>query len=264
MTRADRLRVSAVIVDDEEPSRELMRALLGQWPDIDLVGEASNGHAAVELIAHEEPDLVFLDVQMPGMSGIDVAARLADDAAPLIVFVTAYDRYALDAFEVSACDYLLKPFDQRRLAVTMQRALARLRAHDDGGATRDAVRRLSAGNVEQVVVKVDGRHLFLDSREIEWIEAVGKDSRIHLADQSGAGSLLIRESLLSLERRLSPTAFLRVHRSSIVNRRYIRELQPWFKGDFVILLRHGARVVSGRTYRKVLQDLISVAPAAER
>jgi len=173
---------------------------------------------------------------------------------PLIVFVTAYDRYALRAFEVSACDYLLKPFDADRFANTMRRVLAR--REEPAQSARDAVRSLLAAvrsaSVEQVVVKVDGRHVFLDANEIEWVEAVRKDARLHL----GAKTLVVRESMTSLERRLDPTRFLRVHRSAIVNRGHIREMQPWFKGDYVLIMRSGARIVSGQTYRDATKRLI--------
>jgi two-component system LytT family response regulator len=194
---------------------------------------------------------------MPGMSGTDVAAALSRSGAPLVVFVTAYDQYAVRAFELSACDYLLKPFDAGRLGATMERVAARLRGepHDAGAAVRELLRRLT--RPEPIVVKLDGRHLFLDAAEIEWIEAVGKDARVHLAAPAGTAPLVTRESMNSLEARLDPATFLRVHRSAIVNRRHIRELQPWFKGDYVVILRRGARVTTGRTYRDAVRRLIA-------
>jgi len=247
--------IRALIVDDEEPARELLRAFLARWPDVTIVGEAGDGVTAVDRTKRLAPDLLFLDVQMPRMSGFDVVAALDADALPLIVFVTAYDRYALRAFEVSACDYLLKPFDADRFANTMRRVLAR--REEPAQSARDAVRSLLAAvrpaGVEQVVVKVDGRHVFLDADEIEWVEAVRKDARLHL----GAKSLVVRESMTSLERRLDPSRFLRVHRSAIVNRAHIREMQPWFKGDYVLIMRSGARIVSGQTYRESARRLLA-------
>jgi two-component system LytT family response regulator len=223
------------------------------------------------LIRDARPDVAFLDVQMPTMTGIDVAASLVGDAdagspLPLIVFVTAYDAYAVKAFELSACDYLLKPFDASRLSATMQRVQARLGDSPTSAVTGTMVRALLAhvapANASPIVVKADGRHVFLDPTEVEWIEAVGKDARIHLL-VAGASPLVVRESMSSLESRLDATTFLRVHRSAIVNTRQIREVQPWFKGDFVLILRRGTRIVSGRTYRDAVQRLITHGRTAD-
>jgi len=248
------MTIRALIVDDEEPARELLRAFLARWSDVEIAGEAGDGATAIELAKRLAPDLLFLDVQMPRVSGFDVVAALDESLLPLIVFVTAYDQYALRAFEVSACDYLLKPFDADRFANTMRRVLAR-RA-EPAGSAREAVRSLLAAlqpaAPEQLVVKVDGRHVFVEAGEIDWVEAVRKDARLHL----GAKSLLVRESITSLERRLDASRFLRVHRSAIVNRVHIREMQPWFKGDYVLIMRNGARIVSGQTYREVVRGLI--------
>lgn len=251
------MTIRAVIVDDEEPARELMRSLLAPWPAVKIVGEAGDGAAAVEMIGRLAPDLVFLDVQLPRMTGFDVVAALDSQEFPLIVFVTAYDQYALRAFDVCACDYLLKPFDAERLASTMRRVLARREQpqQDILSPIRSLLAHVRPGSAERVVVKTDGRHLFLNPDEIEWIEAVGKDARVHLP----AASLLVRESMNSLEHRLDHNLFLRVHRSAIVNRAHIREMQPWFKGDYVLIMRTGARIVSGRTYRAEVKRLVEHA-----
>lgn len=244
----------ALIVDDEEPARELLRAFLERWPEVTIVGEAGDGRAAIEMTRRFTPDVIFLDVQMPRLSGFDVVAALQGESLPLIVFVTAYDQYALRAFEVSACDYLLKPFDADRFANTMRRLLARREepAESARAAVRSLLDAVQPGTERQVVVKVDGRHVFLDAGEIEWVEAVRKDARLHL----NAKALLVRESMTSLEHRLDPSRFLRVHRSAIVNRAHIREMQPWFKGDYVLIMRSGARIVSGQTYRENVRRLI--------
>jgi len=253
-------QVRTLIVDDEEPARELLRAFLERQGDVQIVGEAGDGVDAVEMIRRLSPDLVFLDVQMPGLNGLDVAGAIPADELPLIVFVTAYDQYALRAFEVSACDYLLKPFDADRLASTMRRVVAHRErsGHEVARAIRSLLAHVQTAREEQIVVKSDGRHLFLQNDEIEWIEAVGKDLRIHL----GANVLVVREPLNSLERRLDSAAFLRVHRSAIVNRTRIREVQPWFKGDYVLILRSGTRVVTGRTYRGVVSRLLDRGTAS--
>lgn len=248
------MTIRALIVDDEEPARELLRVFLARWPEVTIVGEAGDGRTAIEMTRRLAPDIVFLDVQMPRLSGFDVVSALDADSLPLIVFVTAYDQYALRAFEVSACDYLLKPFDADRFANTMRRVLSRREepAHSARAAVRSLLAAVQLNTTEQVVVKVEGRHVFLDPSEIEWIEAVRKDALVHL----GAKTLLVRESMTNLEQRLDPTRFLRVHRSAIVNRTYIREMQPWFKGDYVLIMRGGARIVSGHTYRENVRRLI--------
>ena len=246
--------VRVLIIDDEEPARELLRSFLASWPAVEIVGEAANGADALDLIRCTGPDLVFLDVQMPEMSGFDVVAAIAPERLPLVVFVTAYDQYALRAFEVCACDYLLKPFDIDRLANTMRRVLARREqtGRDISAELLALLQHVRSRAVEQVVVKTEGRHVFLNADEIEWMEAVGKEVRFHL----GARVLVARETMNGLEERLDPGVFVRVHRSAIINRMHIREMQPWFKGDYVFVLRAGARVVSGRTYRSAVQRLL--------
>lgn len=255
------MTIRTLIVDDEEPARELLRSFLSLYPDVEIVGEAGDGAQALAMIEREAPDLVFLDVQMPSMSGFDVVSALDPDAMPLVVFVTAYDQYALRAFEVSACDYLLKPFDADRLANTMRRVLARREGpvSDVQAAVRTLLGHVRPA-LEQVVVKVDGRHLFLRPDEIEWFEAVGKDVRVHF----GAKSVLVRETMNGLAERLDAQRFIRVHRSAIVNRAHIREMQPWFKGDYVIITRSGARVMSGRTYRAAVKELLASGGGSQR
>jgi two-component system LytT family response regulator len=240
-----------IIVDDEAPARELLRAMLGAWQEIEIVAEASDGESAVSMIRQMAPDLVLLDVQMPGLNGFDVVASLAPETAPMIVFVTAYDRYALKAFEVSACDYLLKPFDEARLSATVHRLLDR---HDHADQTTRAALRGLLERLEDnrpIVVKVEGRHVFLDPDEIDWVEADGKELRLHV----GKSTLRVRESMNSLERRLPEQRFLRVHRSTVVNRSRVREMQAWFQGEYVLILKDGTRVVTGPSYRDAVQGL---------
>jgi len=246
--------VRVVIVDDEDPARRLLRALLAAWPRVTVVGEAADGETAVSLIRDERPDLVFLDVQMPRMTGFDVVSAISPESMPTVIFVTAYDQYALRAFEVSACDYLLKPFDEDRLALAMQRALER---HDQrtqltGPALRSLLAEVRQSPDAQIILKVDGRHVFLSPSEIDWIEASGKELRVHV----GKNALVVRESMSSLEQRLEPHRFIRVHRSAIVNRSRIREMQPWFQGEYVLILRDGTRVTTGRSYRDAVQRLV--------
>jgi two-component system LytT family response regulator len=254
MTPDPPTNVRALIVDDEEPARRLLRALLSVWSRVSVIGEAADGEAAASLIRDERPDLVFLDVQMPRMTGFDVVAAISPESMPTVVFVTAYDQYALRAFEVSACDYLLKPFDEDRLAMAVQRALER---HDQrnqltGAALRSLLSEVRQSPESQIVLKVDGRHVFLSPSEIDWIEASGKELRVHV----GKNALVVRESMSSLELRLEPHRFIRVHRSAMVNRSRIREMQPWFQGEYVLILRDGTKVTTGRSYREAVQRLV--------
>ncbi len=243
-----------VVVDDEEPARRLLRSMLRVWPVIDVVGEAADGEAALELIRREHPDLIFLDVQIPTLNGFDIIEAMSGAPPPLVIFVTAYDQYALRAFEVNACDYLLKPFDEERLGQAVQRAVERL------GKARaaepplwwNALLDLRGVDGGQIVVKVDGRHLFVEQRQIDWIEANGKESRLHV----GKNVITTRETLGSLQQRLNPTRFLRIHRSTIVNRTRIREMQRWFRGEYIVILADGTRVHTGRHYQDAVRQLL--------
>ena len=249
------MTLRAVLVDDEEPALELLREMLRAWPEVEIIGEASNGEAAAAMIANRRPDLVFLDVQMPRMNGFEVIAALPPDGgpAPLIVFVTAYDEYAIRAFEVSACDYLLKPFDEARLARTMTRVLARSSSgsRELGSRELETVMRSYLAR-SQVVVKVNGRHLFLAADELEWVESAGKELKLHVGKQV----LVTRESMNDLERRLDPDRFIRVHRSFLINRSQVREMQPWFRGEYVLILKNGTKIVTGRTYHEAVRRLV--------
>ena len=246
--------IRALIVDDEAPARELLRSFLAAWPDIAIVGEVGEGAVAVEMIRRHRPDLVFLDVQMPVMNGFDVVAALEPSDQPLIVFVTAHDQYALKAFDVSACDYLLKPFDAPRLRTTIDRVLQRRAGHGEGAPSDLAalLKHLRSATAGEVVVKADGSHHFLRPDDIVWIEAMGKSVRVHLI----RSAIEVRESLSALEQRLDPARFVRISRSAIVNRSQIQEAQAWFKGDHVLILRNGARVRSGAAYRDAVRRLI--------
>jgi two-component system, LytTR family, response regulator len=246
--------VRAVIVDDEEPARRLLRSMLGAWPRLCVVGEAGGGELAISMIRELRPDLVFLDVQMPGKNGFDVLAALEEPLLPLVVFVTAYDRYALDAFEVSACDYLLKPFDDRRLAIAVNRALGRHRqpAQDIDATLRTLLRQAQRPAPRPVAIRVEGRHILLRPEDIDWIEAAGKECRVHV----GTTVHTVRVPLAALAAQLDAANFLRVHRSSIVNTLRIREVQPWFRGEYVIILVDGTRITTGGSYRDGVSRLL--------
>ncbi|HEX8847799.1 MAG TPA: LytTR family DNA-binding domain-containing protein [Pyrinomonadaceae bacterium] len=248
--------IRTLIVDDEPLARRGIRAQLASEDDFEIIGECGNGREAVATILELSPDLVFLDVQMPELDGFGVVERVGIERMPAVIFVTAYDKFALRAFEVHALDYLLKPFDAERFA----KALARARAQIERRNISDLSRRLQTliddlktdrKYAERLVVKSAGRIFFLGVEEIDWIEAADNYVRLHL----GSDSHLLRETMSSLEGRLDPAQFLRIHRSTIINVRRIKELQPLFRGEYEITLKDGTRLASGRVYRDKLQEL---------
>lgn len=256
---ASEVPIKTLIVDDEAPARGRIRQLLKNEPDFALVGECSNGRQAVDEIRGQKPSLVFLDVQMPLLNGFQVLAAVAAESSrlPLIVFVTAYDAYALKAFEVHAVDYLLKPFDRERF----QRTLAHVREQlkHAAGAPSDSslvalLQNLKAGlnKPDRLVFKEDGRVVFLRTETIDWIEADGNYVRLHAGNESH----YYRETLTALEAQLPPAAFMRVSRSALVNLDRVKELQPLFYGDYVVVLASGARLNMSRTYRHRLEALL--------
>jgi two-component system LytT family response regulator len=253
--KTDKIRV--LIVDDEPIAREGVRVQLQKEADVAVVAECANGFEAVAAIRELAPDLVFLDVQMPGMSGLEVLREVWPLHVPVVVFVTAYDKYALQAFEVSAVDYLLKPFDAERFQRAFQRARAQLEKRSVEVINRKLQTLLDhlrppQKYLERLVVKSSGRIFFLQVGEIDWIEAADNYVSLHL----GRESHLIRETLTGLEARLNPEEFLRVRHSAIVNIRRIRELHPLFKGEYEIVLQNGSKLISSRRYRNKIALLL--------
>jgi two-component system, LytTR family, response regulator len=252
--------IRAVIVDDEPLARRKLRSLLSREEDVEIIAECSSGRNAVEVIPETGPDLVFLDIQMPGMGGFQVAAKISDAMTvlmPLIIFVTAYEQYALQAFEYSALDYLLKPVDRDRFANALEKAKHRLQTERRQVMARDTQARLKQLHhipkyLERLAVKANDRVLILKVEEIDWLEAEGKYVRIH----TDGGSHLLREAIGNLDGKLDPSLFLRVHRSAIVNLDRIRELQPWFNGDYRVVLSSGACVTLSRANKKKLSSLV--------
>ncbi len=236
-------RIRAIVVDDEEHSRESVRALLAAQPRWQVIGECESARALREAVARAVPDVVFLDIRLPGADGIDLARLLhALEPRPLIVFTTAFEQYAVNAFEVQAVDYLLKPFDDRRF----QAALRRVEQ-----ALSPAARSRAGRYRQRVVIRSIGRVQFVDVAQIDWLEASGNYVEIH----AGAESFLHRERLRVLEAELDPADFVRIHRSIIVNRAAVLEIRPIAAGDHSVLLRDGRRVRLSRTYRVALESL---------
>lgn len=251
-------KIRTVIVDDEPLARRGIRAQLKEEEDIEIVAECRNGLEAMAAIEKQAPDLVFLDVQMPELDGFGVMEAVGVDRMPAVIFVTAYDQHALRAFDVHALDYLLKPVDPERFASALQRARKQIKHH----GVQDLNQRLQnfLDDVqsrrkfsERLVIKSGSRIFFLNVEEIDWIEAADNYVRLH----AGRDSHLLRETMNSLEHRLNPDHFLRIHRSRIINIRQIKELQPLFRGEYNIMLRDGTRIESGRAYRDKLQKLFT-------
>jgi len=250
--------IRTLIVDDEPLARTRIRSLLQDEADIEVVGECGDGKQAIVALRDLQPDLVFLDVQMPALDGFEVLEAVRGDRLPAVIFVTAYDRYAIRAFEHHALDYLLKPFDRDRF----QKALARVRAELQRKQQASASQRLAAmlqdvqsssrKPVQRLVIKSGGRIFFLRVEEIDWIEAAGNYVRLHV----GKETHLLRETMNSLEGRLDGQQYVRIHRSTIVAMDRIKELQPWFHGDFKVILKDGAELTLSRGYRQKLQEML--------
>ena len=231
-----------LVVDDEALARRNLTVLLHRDPDVAAVAESSSGLDAMEDIRRSRPDLVFLDVQMPECDGFDVLELLGGDQPPAIIFVTAYDEYALRAFEAGALDYLLKPFDDARFARALNRAKEKL-AHYVAPKPR---------RTERLVVRSQGRALFLSVADIDWIEAAGYYACLHV----GSDTHILRRSLSELEQDLGEEHFIRIHRSTIVNLERIRGLELQAGGDYEVVLRSNARLRLSRRYRKRLQERV--------
>jgi two-component system LytT family response regulator len=254
-----------MIVDDEAIARERVRRLLAAEPDVTVVGECSSGPQAIADIDRLQPDVVFLDVQMPGCDGFEVLRSLHSGKLPVVVFVTAFDQYALQAFDVHALDYLLKPFDARRLRQSLDRARAQLSVSPNGYEARlaaliervseertrlaEALARATPQYLERVSVRLDGRILFVRVSDIDWVESSHNYVRLHV----GKEIYRLRESLSDMATRLDPSRFTRIHRFTIVNLDRIREVQPWFSGDYVVILQNGQRLRMSRSYRGALK-----------
>jgi two-component system LytT family response regulator len=243
-----------LIVDDEPISRRRLRRLLALEPECELVSECENGREAVQALGREDIDILFLDVQMPEMDGFEVVHAISR-AHPLIIFTSAYDEYALKAFDVHAFDYLLKPFDRRRFRESIERARRQL-AQAKPAISDDRILTLfenltGARNApDRIAVRNNGRVIFLKLSEIDWIEAADNYVCLH----TGRETHVLRETMSELEARLDPARFIRVHRSAIVNLDCIKELQPWFRGDYKVMLHNGTELTLTKNHREKLES----------
>jgi two-component system, LytTR family, response regulator len=249
--------LGAVIADDEPLARERIRTLLAAFPEVSVVGEARDGNEAAAKVRELRPSLLFLDVQMPEGDGFSVLERLPPEAIPAVIFVTAYDAFALRAFEVHAVDYLLKPFTRARFSRAMGHVLTKLSQPARSGIESEVLSLLEAIRAERrtkerVAIRTGEAVYFVRIADIEWLEAAGNYVKIH----AGGQEHLLRDSLKSFEERLDPDRFLRVHRSAIVNVDSIQRLEPWFHGEYAVVLRDGRKLMSSRTYSERLRKIV--------
>lgn len=242
--------IRTLIVDDERLARQRIRRMLAGEQDIEIMGECAAGPEAVEFLNTHEVDLLFLDVQMPKMDGFAVLAALPPERLPVVIFVTAYDEYALKAFEVRAFDYLLKPFDNPRFAKTLERARAQVGLERNGRRKEDLSSLLGELRTQRTQpvrfpIKTSSRVFFVRMEDIDWVEAADNYVCLHV----GVDTHLLRETMNSIEGRLDSAHFCRIHRSSIVNVDRIKELRPWFHGEYVVVLADGTELTLSRSYR---------------
>jgi len=251
------MKIRTLIVDDEPLARERIWTLLADEHDVEIIGECANGRDAAAAIQKQGPDLLFLDVQMPELDGFGVLDQIAAAKMPAIIFVTAYDQYALRAFEVHALDYLLKPFDRERFQKALHRARLQIQQTKNGEVNTRVLALLEELRAEKkwldrLVIKSGGRVFFLKAEEIDWIEAAGNYVRLHVEREAH----LLRETVKNLETQLDPKKFLRINRSTIVRIDRIKELQPWFNGEYAIILQDGTQLTSSRGYGEKLDELL--------
>jgi len=254
------MKIRTLVVDDEPLAREWVRNGLQNEPDVEVIGECGDGFEAVKAIAAEKPDLVLLDVQMPGLDGFGVLASVDPEKLPAVVFVTAFDRYALKAFEAHAVDYLMKPFSGERLHQAVECA----RAAIDRSASKDLKTQLRAllDDIERerqypewLLIKKEDRSVFLRVEDIDWIESARNNVRLHV----GKDVYVYHETTSGIEARLDPKHFFRIHRSTIVHIERIRDMHPWFNGDYAVTLKDGTRLTLSSTYRERLKDFRRLA-----
>ena len=258
MTNASRIR--ALVVDDEPLAREMIREMLESDSEVEIVAECANGREAVEAIKSLTPDLVFLDIQMPEVGGFEVLESFERESIPYIIFVTAYDQYAVRAFEVHAFDYLLKPFDHERFDAAWQRVKEQIKLDQSGERERhilELLEELKTGprHLERLVIKNGGRVFFLNVDDVHCIESEGNYVRVY----DNQKAYLLRETISSLEEQLDPRQFRRIHRSAIVKIDKIKEMQPWFHGEYRVIMENGKQLTLSRNYRSNFQGAIGNA-----
>ena len=260
------MKIRTIIADDEELARRGLRALSQRCEDLELICECANGQEAVDAIRRHRPDLVFLDIQMPGKTGFDVISAIEDAQRPHVVFVTAYDKFALRAFEVHALDYLLKPVNEERFDAAVARVREAM-SHATDNAIVQRVRQVAAdlkvaippskgSAVDRLPIKVNGRIMVIRVADIDWIEADGDYVSVHVGNKTW----LMRDTIAAVELRLALSGFVRIHRSTLVNAERVKELQPQDKGEYTVVLNDGTELKLTRHYRTSVERLVGANP----
>jgi two-component system, LytTR family, response regulator len=247
--------VRCLVIDDEPLSRDLLRRFVSEEPQLQLVGEAATGEAALRLIAESKPDLLFLDVQMPEMSGFDVLDALPRGSIPVTVFVTAYDTYAMRAFDAQALDYLLKPFDRERFHRSVLAAVERIGSDRKARYAEKLEKMLAERKGKRILIRSDGRLIPVRAADIHWVEAEGNYVRVHI----GKSEHLIRATLREFAEKLPSSSFVRIHRSALVNVAQVSEVEPWYTGEYVVRLLTGRELTLSRTYRDAFFEALGRA-----
>ena len=262
------MTLRVVIADDEEAGRARIRRLLRDCPDAEVVAECANGRLTIDAIGRLRPDVAFLDVQMPEGDGFQVAAALPEATQPVLVFVTAYDQYAVRAFDIHAVDYLLKPFDADRFMTAWSRVRTQV-ATEDSQKREDrivallhelgveSVRRSTVRYRDRFLIAQEGRSIVVAAADVDWFEASGNYVTLHV----GKARHLVREPIGALAGELDPSSFVRIHRGAIINLNRIQEVQPWFSGDCIVLLTTGAKLRLTRSYRRAFETRFHAGPS---
>ena len=237
-----------IVADDEPLARARLRRLLSAEADVEIVAECSDGASAAEAIRRFRPDVVLLDIQMPELDGFEVIEDLDGARPPAVIFVTAYDRHAIRAFDAAALDYLLKPVEAPRLHRAIERARVHVRQGDIEGKLASILANVRGGRgtIDRIAVRGRGRVAFIRTSDVLWIEAAGNYARVHAASETA----LVRDTLTNLEAKLDDRHFVRIHRSTIVNIAKVKELRPWFAGDYVVVMEDGKELTLSRTHRE--------------
>ena len=250
------MSIRVLIADDEPPARASIRRFLRYHPDLDVVQECCDGESCVTAILDQQPKLLFLDVQMPELDGFRVIERVGAEKMPATIFVTAYDHYALAAFDANALDYLLKPFGKARFDRALTRARERLSMRPDRELMQSLLQTVTkaaiqTSYVDRLSINKNGRIIFVKTVDIQWIESAGNSAVLHVA----AAQYAVQDSLSALEQQLNPKEFVRIHRSTIVNLHYVKEVHPWFHGYHVVLLENGRELRMSRYQHQVAERL---------
>ncbi len=252
------MRIKALIVDDEPLARDRIREMLKEHPEVEVIGEARNGEEAIDSVTNHNPDLVFLDVQMPDLDGFDVLQNLKPEQIPLVIFVTAYDHHALRAFDVHAVDYLTKPFDRKRFAEAIDHAKVFMKGVKESDTARilSMLQEIRAGAryLERFAIKNGETVFFVRAEDVDAIEAQGNYVRLSLAGSSH----LLRDTLNNIESQLNPRIFVRIHRRTIVNIDRVKEVQTWARGEYRVVLFTGAYYTLSRGYRSHFEKFIKL------